>query len=593
MSSRLSQHSGLMISTLPPPRPVSVNSLARAPATPPLPFQKTSRSTSADIQIHDGPDLSVLSNPHVQCHGVSDTEMSDSQLAPVEEPRSPQRFELRFENLPIEIHDAILDHLFGERASTLTTTTPGKSSARSWSKALRHPRRKALSNLALISPVWRPLVQDRIYRHIKVKGTTDALAECGQWFRDHPHLVSYVRHIEVWVPVWGNRTAKNASPHLPPSRRYNNEDTGLADVAAVLQATMAGWDDSDTNMNGGSSSNYHYASHNATLEEIFNHVNTFFPEARILTLEGGHCKKPPMIRHFRNDPSGKSGSEHLAVLPNIQTFVMRGAWNIMREYRHWCNLAEALPSLREWHCAYAKPKIEGYDTIAKVLMNMPATLMHVNISLEGFYNKEGSQHNWFGDSPSEQHLCRLLGRVAPQLESLTFTGKVCACFFSTARSLMANKQAQSKLKSLDLVVKTCCRDRRADPASPLLDDASGITNLKFIQSFENVIVGAVRALDTLLQLEYIRIRFIDLDSACPLLNPYFHLVNNQCSGLWSETILETLHEVRPKAYFVELADGIYPQYGPNHQIVGAIYPRTRPLSIRASAYKIIADASKA
>lgn len=165
MSSRISQHSGLMISTLPPPRPVSVNSLARAPATPPLPFQKTSRSTSADIQILDGPDLSVLSNPHVQCHGAPDTEMSDSQWTPVEEPRSQQRFELRFENLPVEIHDAILDHLFGERASTLTTTTPGKSSARSWSKALRHPRRKALSNLALISPIWRPLVQDRIYRH--------------------------------------------------------------------------------------------------------------------------------------------------------------------------------------------------------------------------------------------------------------------------------------------------------------------------------------------------------------------------------------------------------------------------------------------
>jgi len=423
-----------------------------------------------------------------------------------------------------------------------------------------------------------------------VKGTTDGLAECAQWFTEHPHLVPHVRHVEVWVPVWGNRAARNMASHLPPSRRYNNEETGLADVAAVLQATMAGWNDSDTN--NGSNCNYQYASHNATLEEIFLHVKNFLPEARILTLEGGHCKKPPMIRHFKNDPSGRSGRERLAVLPNIQTFVMRGAWNIMRDYQHWCNLARALPSLREWHCSYAKPKIEGYDTIARVLMDLPSTLVHVNISLEGFYNKDGSQSHWFGDMPNEPHLCRLLGEVAPRLESLSFTGKICACFFHSARAVMANKQAESKLRSLDLVVKTCCREKKTEPTSPLLDDASGITNLKFIKAFEKLVVGAVHSLDRLQVLDYIRIRFIDLDSACPLLNPYFQLVNNRCTGLWSEKILETLHEVRPTAHYVELAEGIYPQYGPNHQIVGAIYPRTRPLSIKASTYKIIADASK-
>lgn len=165
MSSRPLPSSPLMISTIPPPRPVSVNSLARAPVSSPLSCQKTSRSTSADIQIHDGPELALLSSPHLDCQGSVDTEMEDSQMSPEQELRPQSRPELRFENLPIEIHEAILDHLFGERASTFTTASPGKASARSWSKALRHPRRKALSNLALISPVWRPLVQSRIYRH--------------------------------------------------------------------------------------------------------------------------------------------------------------------------------------------------------------------------------------------------------------------------------------------------------------------------------------------------------------------------------------------------------------------------------------------
>ena len=156
-----------MLSTIPPPRPISVNSLARSPLSPPLSFPKVSRCTSAEVQIQDGPEFAVppASSP-IGTHLGVDTEMEDSHASLPEDGSRPQsRPELRFENLPIEIHEAILDHIFGERASTVTANSPSKPSARSWSKALRHPRRKALSNLALISPIWRPLVQDRIYRH--------------------------------------------------------------------------------------------------------------------------------------------------------------------------------------------------------------------------------------------------------------------------------------------------------------------------------------------------------------------------------------------------------------------------------------------
>ncbi|ODH13170.1 hypothetical protein ACO22_07531 [Paracoccidioides brasiliensis] len=496
-----------------------------------------------------------------------------------------------FKNLPIEIHEAILDHLFGVRGSTLASLSPTKSTPNSWSKALRHPRRKALSDLALVCSLWRPLVQERIYRHIQVKGTTDGLLECAEWFLSHTQLSSYVRHIEIWVPVWGDRMPKGRVRHY--YRPHNgNEGSHLANVAAVLQATVATFE--DTSSNGyTSNASFRFASRNATLQQIFCHVAYFFPHARILTLEGGHCKKPPMIRHFDNDPWGQSGEESLEVLPNIQTFVMRGAWNIMRDYQHWCNLAKALPNLREWDCSYVKRKLEAHVTISKALSNFPKTITRLDISLEGFYNKSSSHSRWFGTVYTEPHLCLLLGAIAPQLESLTFTGKVCAGLFIHARTAMFKNPTNSRLKSIDLVVKSCCREQRThDDGSPMLNDLSGITNMNFINSFENLIIAAVRSLDAYVSLSHMRIRFIDLDSACGLLNPYFQLVGNNCIGLWSENILAALHEARPNAEYELLDDGILPQYGINAQTGTRIYPRTRPLSIKASSYKIIADKSK-
>ncbi|PKY00483.1 hypothetical protein P168DRAFT_243939 [Aspergillus campestris IBT 28561] len=577
-----------MISTLPPPRPVSVNSLARVSTVASIPFSKTTRSTSAEIQLPDGllPDL--LDQP--ACQDLEEPVVDGSMVHDEEEPSldaapRPSRPEIQFENLPIEIHEAVLDYLFGERTSAYTAAGPGKSTTRTWNKSLRHPRRKVLSNLSLICPVWRWLVQSRIYRHIKIKGTTDELAESARWFQSHPYLTPYVRHVEFWIPVWGKRVAKTPAHHAP-ARRHVMEHNGLAEVAA-LQTTVA-WEDTD----GHNEYKYHYSSQNATLEEILRHVQTSFPDACLLTLEGGHCKRPPMVRHFRDDPTGQSG-RWLPVLPGIQTLVMRGAWNIMREYRHWNSLSLALPGVREWHCGYAKPKIEGYETVAHILRRLPSALVHMNITLEGFHNKDTSQSGWLGDGINPPHLCRLLGEVAPQLESLAFTGKVCAGLFRAMRTAASTSPSKSRLKTVDFVVKNCCREKRTAPGLPFFDDFSGITNLNFIHSFEKLVVGAVHSLQVHPALDYLRIRFIDLDSACPPLNPYFQLIGTQCTGLWSEHILETLHDARPEAYFAELADGIYPQYGPNRQIVGAVYPRTRPLSIHARTYKIIADVSKA
>lgn len=70
-------------------------------------------------------------------------------------------------DLPLEIQEGIIDYTHGSLGSA-TTDGPGAGhAARNWSLAMRHPRRKQLSDLALVSRSWRKLVQERLYRHSK------------------------------------------------------------------------------------------------------------------------------------------------------------------------------------------------------------------------------------------------------------------------------------------------------------------------------------------------------------------------------------------------------------------------------------------
>jgi hypothetical protein len=170
-----------MITAL-PPRPISVNSLTRVPIQSALSVQHskaTNRCTRAEVQIHDDPDMTKSMMASLEYPPGPDTEMADPDDLPEAMPQA-SRPELQFENLPIEIHEAIIDCLFGERTSALSNTSiPGKPAARSWVKALRHPRRKALTNLTLISPQWRHLVQQRIYRHSKLRAPADGVEADG------------------------------------------------------------------------------------------------------------------------------------------------------------------------------------------------------------------------------------------------------------------------------------------------------------------------------------------------------------------------------------------------------------------------------
>jgi hypothetical protein len=511
-------------------------------------------------------------------------------------PPSPTMSSLSIEDLPSEVQGLILDYIFGDLHSVASGSIAFQPGLKNISSSMRHPRRKAVSDLALISPAWRDLVQERIYRHIKIKGTRTGLRESEEWFRGNVHLVRHIRHIEFWVPVWGDRasldrTFDTAVPS-PTGNRDFHQLSSPANSSLMTANEVLGF-------------NFKLSVYSATLSEIFMHASMFFPEARVLTIEGGHCKKSNMIRHFPAalwpDPD-----QSLQTLPNITTFAMRGAWNIMRDHSHWTTIGKALPNIEEWHCAYAKPRIEAYSTISQILLNLPPQLRHVTISLDGFYSKETGSS--FGSTSSSLfcgpvHLCQRLGRIAPRLESLSYTGKICSCFWTAAAETLRKTKEEPRLKVLEIIVKKCCRppvtlqhpESGETITTILIDDvmmdSASITNLTFISAFERLVVSTVRHLDSFSLLEYVRIRFIDLDSPCALLNPYFQLLRGKCYGLWNEEILDLLPSVRPGLGYEELSEGINPTWRKDDGVVlGTIYPRTKPKAIKSSSYGVLADA---
>ena len=345
------------------------------------------------------------------------------------------------------------------------------------------------------------------------------------------------------------------------------------------------------------------ASKNATMDEIFGHAQALFPLLCAVTVEGGHCKRPPKVQYFREEehtgptynpflkrfiipfPEKGIGSKsvtlsfpniypatgqsqpwqpthqeynpfyptacvphrraQLPILPDTTTLVLKGAWNIIRSSTDFSTLASALPSLREFHCTYHKPKTGAYIAICDSLnADFPPTITNLNLCLEGLYTKSSSSLKKWRKLYPEYHICRSLGAIAPQLESLAYTGRVCGALFSTA--VKAVDQARggcNRLKSIDIVVSNVCREPGTN------NDGTGIHNWPFIQAFEALVLQAVRSLYTYPALKHIRIRFVDLDSPAPLLNPTFHLEGDKAWGFWSDEILRVLHEARPQVAF--------------------------------------------
>ena len=246
-----------------------------------------------------------------------------------------------------------------------------------------------------------------------------------------------------------------------------------------------------------------------------------------------------MIQHFRNPDT-----IDLPELPQIRTLVMKGAWNIIRDESDYSVIATALPKLKDCQCMYATPKTRPYVTMYKALQLFPPTLTHLHLCMEGFYSKKNLAPAKVRELRDRYHLCRRLGAILPQLEALTLSGRVCSELFTTAMAV-ASETRHPRLRSLDLVVRNCCRD-----ISTIWSDGTGAYNWGFVKAFEALVIGATAALRSFPDLDSMRIRFVDLDSPYAHMNPYFQLKGNEIAGIWSDSILANLAQARPKAQFL-------------------------------------------
>lgn len=91
-----------------------------------------------------------------------------------------------------------------------------------------------------------------------------------------------------------------------------------------------------------------------------------------------------------------------------------------------------------------------------------------------------------------------------------------------------------------------------------------------------------------------RIRFIDLDTPCPLLNPYFQLRGNECTGIWSEEILALLEKGRPGVGFEVLCTALgglgIDKEGPVHDRgMGRAWAAGRGRSVKVESYRGLAE----
>ena len=99
---------------------------------------------------HEAPNEPPTSSPPPQ-----------SPLDPVSNKTKPTRLQ----DLPEEIQQGILDGLMGNLSSTSSSAVVRRQGMRNWSTAMRHPRGRHLSDLALVSKEWRRMIQERLYRH--------------------------------------------------------------------------------------------------------------------------------------------------------------------------------------------------------------------------------------------------------------------------------------------------------------------------------------------------------------------------------------------------------------------------------------------
>ena len=469
----------------PPPDQVRMQDLIPPTRPSSTPFPTPERRT-AELRCTSCP-TSQLADPHDL--GPTAPPAQQQQQQQQQPPPGQANAGTSLCDLPAEIHECILDHVFGFRVSPAS-----KSSVTRWGTALRHPRRKELSELSLVSRAWRVLIQERLFRHIKVKASVESLRDSFAFFSARPHLRPYVKHIEIWFPVFHPKygplalSTANTLPTVTPD--------GLTTASYVLPVD------------------------NCSLEEAFYFVSECLPEVCVLTLEGGERKKAPKVRHWTRDPAHYQQSQQqsqqqqqqqqqrsrtMPKVHSVRTLICRGQWNLIRSEEDFATIMSALPNLQEWHGSYSKPKSKSYLTMADILAR-PLRLTSLDLCLEADYRRELSFPPCFLKVSSRLHFCSRLaaGAASPSLERLAYTGRVCKQFFADLAARFRDPR-QCRLRSIDLTVKNCCRR-----VAHWNESGSGITDPGFIDAFEELVIAGIRALGKLKSVEYLRIRHVDL-----------------------------------------------------------------------------------
>ena len=121
------------------------------------PSQKHPPPPRAQVIDRAEDDISV--QPSTTVNETCGEHAEDLHLLPKDSPSLRVRTSIA--ELPTEVLDSIVSHVGGQLGSATSSGNAGGN----WSSRLRHPRRKDITNLALVSPEWRSLVQERIFRH--------------------------------------------------------------------------------------------------------------------------------------------------------------------------------------------------------------------------------------------------------------------------------------------------------------------------------------------------------------------------------------------------------------------------------------------
>lgn len=126
-----------------------------------LPIRKQPSVSKSRLIYRPEDDISV----HSTSKSESKTPDDSIPPLPLSTAERTRGVRISLNDLPAEIQEGIIDHLYGTLGSAALDMNVSSHGSRNWSMAMRHPRRKQLSDLSLVSKVWRILIQQRLYRH--------------------------------------------------------------------------------------------------------------------------------------------------------------------------------------------------------------------------------------------------------------------------------------------------------------------------------------------------------------------------------------------------------------------------------------------